>query len=125
MDDSLLDEFYNEHWLEPVYTTYMKKGERQKCTIDFSTLDIVSGKHNNSNRNVKVRCFAKSIKQDRFTLNSNTSFYMFAPIRTFTLMFKNGNVDIRDLIKDKKKLYVEFVVYSIRYYELLYHEILK
>jgi len=125
LDFSIIDKYYDEHWQDPVYTTYLDKGVNQKCIIDFTTFEIVSGKHNNSNRNIKVKSIAKHISSSGDVLNNDTTFYLHAPIRAFIMMFKNRGIDIRKLIKKKVSLKVEFTVKTIRTYTLLYHEILE
>jgi len=125
MDTSLFDKHYNEHWLEPIYTSYMDKGMKQKCIIDFGTLEIKNDRNNNTNHNLKMKCIAKTIYKGMDVLNNDTTFYMVAPLNTFTKMLRNSGIDIRVMIKNKTKILVEFIVINIKSYKILYHEILK
>ena len=124
MDLTGIDKFYNDHWLEPIYTSYLDKGKVQKCILHLGNLEFINNK-NYLGENYKIKATAKSIFHNSDRLNNDTTFYLYAPLRTFTMMFKNKDIDIRKLILNKCDVKVEFMVNTIRTYTLLNHEVLE
>ena len=127
LQDKDIDKIYDNDIEYPLYTAYMDKKKIQSCLMIFSTLEVVDDKHGHNKSNIELNAFPIKIfyGMDKLVRENGKTFKLISCKKTFAKMFKNSDIDIRDLVKNEVIAEVDFIIYSQRIYKIKRFKIKK
>ena len=126
LQDEEIDEIYSGFVKYPLYLSYLDKRKIQSCFMMFATLEIVDDKKNRHlNSNIQLEVHPIKINYGMDKLNEGHNFTLIAPKKLFTKMFKNFNLDLRELVKEGVIAEVDFIIKTRFIYEIKKFEIKK